>query len=263
MAITSMNDLAAAIAASQDLTYQKASVTSVAAFWYSLWTAAGNPPAGASPGNTTNGLVPDDSTTGAMPISAFTGGATGYLGSLGFNNSVVGSAILYDRLWHAGAHTITSAGTVTYSSQPSFSARVPNSNWAECEIWLEFTTTFSATATTLQVNYQDGNNAAQNTTVTASLSGTPAPRMIPLGMANATGVQRINTLVTGGTTATAGAVNVVVLRRLAQINNLQIGVGERQDFFKLGGQTVFDTSCLAMMVMNATGTASGTVFAGI
>ncbi len=260
MAITTRDGLVAAVAASQDISFYKASMTSAAGFWSSLWAEAGFPAAGSlSVGNTANGLVPTDATAGAPLIDAFTGD-TGYIGAFGGLSSATGSLVLYDRIFHAGSFVMSALTTLNLASQPSYAGRVPGSNWKECEIWIEVNTVFSASAVTLQVNYQDGNNTAQNTVVTGSLTGYPTKRMFPLALANNTGVQRINSVTIAGATNT-GTFNIVVLRRLVRVSVPSANIGEpRLDFFRTGGQTIFADSCLALMWLG-TGTSSGTVFA--
>lgn len=262
MAITTMDGLAAATAASQDIVLQKASgLTSVAAFWYTLFAEAGNPPAGSlSIGNTANGVVPTDATTGAPIINAFSGSNTGYLGAVRASATATQTLVLYDRVFHAGSYATTPTGTTTLSSQPSYSSRVQD--YGGCEIWLEINTAIAASAVTIQIGYQDGTSAggaAQTTLATASLSGYPTKRMIPMNMANGTGVQRINSFIVGGTAAATGSINVVVLRKLATIPLMTANMASQpQDFFALGGQVVFADSCLCMMSL-ATGTSLGTI----
>jgi hypothetical protein len=261
VSITTMDQLASAIAASQDISFYKASMTSAAGFWSSLWAEAGFPAAGSlSIGNTANGLVPTDATAGAPVIDAFGGGASGYVGAWGCLSSATGAVVVYDRVFHAGSFVMSSLTTLSLTSQPSYAGRVPGSNWKECEIWIEVNTVFSASAVTLQVSYQDGDNAAQNTVVTGSLTGYPTKRMFPLSLANSTGVQRINSVTIGGATNT-GTFNIVVLRRLVRSVVATANIGEpRLDFFRTGGQTIFADSCLALMWLG-TGTSSGNVFA--
>lgn len=264
MAITTMDGLAAAVAASQDIVIQKATMVSAAGFWSSLWAEVGNPAAGnLTIGNTANGLVPTDATAGAPIIAAFTGANTGYLCSFLATSTSPVQVVLYDRLFHVGSISAASAVTTTLTTQPSFAGRVPGSNWGECEIWVEINVLIPATATTVVVNYQDGNNVAQNATQMqgASLTGAPTKRMIPFALANGTGVQRINS-VTVATPAASGSFNVVVLRTLARHNVNAANIADaRQDFFRLGGQTVYTDSCLALMVLGVSGTASGSVLA--
>lgn len=265
MAITTMDGLAAAVAASQDIVLQKASaLTSVAAFWYSLFAEPGNPAAGTlTVGNTANGLVPTDATAGASPVNAFTGANTGYLAAVRAAATATQTLALYDRVFHAGSYGLAATGTTSLASQPSFSGRVQNgTDFGGCEIWLEINTAIAASAVTIQVGYQDGTaagGAAQTTTVTASLASYPTKRMIPLGMANGTGVQRINSIIVGGTAAATGTVNIVVVRRLATIPIMVANLASaNQDFFALGGEVVFADSCLCLMSL-ATGSSLGTI----
>ena len=260
MSITNSDQLDAAIATSQDLRIYKAQGTAPAVgFWQSLFADNGNPSAGSlSIGNTTNGVVPTDATAGAWPINAFTGD-TGYLGSFSGIGTQTGTLMLYDRIFHAGSFVTSALTTLNLTSQPSFSGRVPGSNWAECEIWLEINAASGATATTAQVNYQDGTaagGAAQNTVVSASLSSYPTKRMIPLAMANNTGCQRINSITIGGATGTA-TINVVVMRPLARVGITAANIAsQRLDWYSLGGQILFADSCLALMHLGA-GTTAG------
>jgi hypothetical protein len=265
MAITTMDGLAAAVAASQDMVLQKASaLTSVAAFWYSLFAETGNPAAGSlSIGNTSAGVVPTDNTAGAAVINAFTGANIGYLAAVRASATATQTLVLYDRVYHAGSFATTPTGTTTLSAQPSFSGRVQNgTDFGGCEIWLEINTVIAASAVTIQVGYQDGTGAggaAQTTVVTASLSAYPTKRMIQLPLANGTGVQRINSFIVGGTAAATGSINVVVLRRLATIPIMVANLNSANlDFFALGGQVVFADSCLCLMSL-ATGAALGNI----
>jgi hypothetical protein len=264
MAITTMDGLAAAVAASQDMVLQKASgLTSVAAFWYSLFAEAGNPPAGTlTISNTANGVVPTDATAGAAIINAFSGSNTGYLAAIRASATATQTLVLYDRVFHAGSYATTPTGTTTLASQPSYSTRVQD--YSGCEIWLEINTAIAASAVTIQVGYQDGTatgGAAQTTTVTASLSGYPTKRMIQLGMANGTGVQRINSFIVGGTAAATGSINVVVMRKLATMPIMVANLAcQPLDFFSLGGQVVMTDSCLCLMSL-ATGAALGNIVA--
>jgi hypothetical protein len=240
-------------------------MTSAAGFFSSLWAEAGNPSAGTlTVGNTTTGLVPTDATAGAPLISAFTGANTGYVTLFDVLSTSAITAILYDRLFHAGSISAAAAATTTLSTQPSFASRVPNSNWGECEIWLEINVVIPATATTVTVSYQDGTNATQTATQGqgASLTGAPTKRMIPMALANNTGVQRINS-VTVATPAASGSFNVVVLRRLVSAKVMAANISESaKDAFKCGLPIVFADSCLALMVLGTT-TTSGQVQADV
>lgn len=263
MAITTMDGLSAAMASGQRLLLYKASITAVAPFYYTLWTAGGNPAAGGAVGNIAAGVIPTDATAGSPVINAFTGGNTGYLLAFDASSSVAGVLSVYDRIYHAGPFIGTTLHTDTLTGQPAFT-RVPNSDYSQLEMWIEVTAVFAAAATTVSVSYQDGANATQTATHTAdiaSLTGAPVNRMYPLRMANSTGVQKINSVTIGGATNTTGQVNVVVQRNLVDHTVVSANIGRpKKGPFETGMPIVYDNSCIAMM-WNATTTSTGTLFA--
>lgn len=216
MAIVSADGVVAA--AKQQVRIQKAAVTSVASTWYSLYTAAGTPGAGAGAvGNTTTGVLVDGTATaGFPPLTTFGGGNTGYLAAVDFSNSVAGRFALKDRIFHVGAISMLALGTTTLATQPVITGRFPDAAGAGAEIWLEFVTAVSATATTITVTYTNSAGVAGRTTgASASLSGFAVSRLLQMPLqAGDTGVQKIETIVVGGTVATTGTVNVIIARPL-------------------------------------------------
>lgn len=261
MAITTMDGLVAALAGAQRLILQKASVTAVAGFYYSLWSATGNPGAGTlTIGNTTTGLVPTDATAGSPVIAAFTGANTGYLGTFDASLAQAGVLSVYDRLFHVGSIAANAAATTTLSTQPSYAARVPGSNWACCELWLEINVVIPATAVAVTVSYQDGDNVTRTATLDTSLTGAPTMRMLPFRLANATGIQRVNSI-TVATPAASGSFNVMVQRNLVDHTVVNANIGRpKKNPFDTGLPIIFADSCLAMMVL-ATTTSTGVLFA--
>ena len=259
MAITTADGWFAA--AKQKLTLIKTtSVTTIAREPFSLWDVAGNPSAGtAAVGNTTTGILFDDTIAGAPTINAFGGGATGYIANGKFRGSVTGGMILYDRIWGAGAVSMTSLATTNFSSQPSIAARLPASDYETVEILLEITTTVSATATTINVTYTNQSGTTGRTTgATSSLSGFTARRLIAMPLqAGDAGVQKIESVTVGGTVATAGAFNVLIARRLAQFDNRVQGMVDSQGWDLMGAPEIYATSAL-WMVSLADSTSSGT-----
>ena len=263
MAITTMDGLAAAIASGQRLVLQKASITAVANFYYTLWTTGGNPSAGGAVGNIVAGVIPTDATAGSPVIAAFTGANTGYLMTFDASSSVAGVLSVYDRLWHSGPHIGTTLHTDTLSGQPALT-RVPNSNYGQLELWIEVTAVFAATATTVSVSYQDGNNATQTATHTAdvaSLTAAPVSRMYPLRLANNTGIQKVNSVTIGGATNTTGQFNLVIQRNLVDHTCVSPNIGRpKKGPFETGMPIIYADSCLAMMWL-ATTTSTGTLYA--
>lgn len=201
---------------------------------YSTFDIAGNPSAGVmSIGNTANGLVPQDTTAGFPVMNDFGSGNTGYLSRFSFGSSVASRLKVWDRLFHAGNYSPLSLGTTTLSSQPSFVSRLPNSDYKGTFIILEIATTFSATATTVEVTYtnQDG-TTGRTTGATASLSGFTARRMVIMPFQSGDcGVQKIESVIVGGTVASAGAFNVVIARLL--VDNARVLVAGHSDVLGL------------------------------
>ena len=270
MAITTLDGLVAAIAGSQKITFQKASMTSAAGFWSSLWAEVGIPAAGnLTIGNTTTGLVPDDTAgAGGIPVNAF-GGAVGYLLGMDAVSSATGQVMIYDRLWHAGSISAASAATTTFGSQIDYSSRVPGGDFTGLEMWIEINVVIPATATTVTVSYQDGATSpvggnTRTATLDTSLTGAPTKRMLALRPPSGAtpGVQKINS-VTVATPAASGSFNVVVMRRLATHTIMAVGIPEpQQDPFKVGMPILYTNSCLALAFLG-TGAASGTVFCDV
>ena len=260
MAISTMDGLVAALASGQRMVLQKASATTVAGFYYTLFNAAGTPPAGTlTIGNITAGVIPTDATLGAPIINAFTGANVGYLASFDASTAQAGVVSLYDRIYHAGSFSTTTLHTDTLSAQPAFT-RVPNSDYSQLEMWLEMNVAMGATATTVTVSYQDGTNTTQTATLDSNLSSVPANRMMPFRLANSTGVQKINSVTIGGVLG-AGSFNVVVQRNLVDHTVVSANIGRpKKNAFDTGLPIVYADSCLCLM-FNATTTSSGVLFA--
>jgi hypothetical protein len=261
MAITSIDALVANLAAGQKQPFSKASITTAAGFWYSLWNAAGQPGAGSyAVGNTSAGVVPTDATIGCGPVNAFAANP-GYLTNLVGSSATAGILRIYDRVYHAGTYTTASLATTNLSGQPSFSGRVPGANYSQCELWLEITAACGATNTTVTFTYtdQDANPGASGTFDPANFNGLPLHRMYQGRLAAGdTGVSKLESVTVGGATGTLNF-NLVILRPLAQVVIPLANVVEATlDPFKLGLPQIYDTSCLAFMFL-ATAATSGTV----
>lgn len=247
----------------QKILIYKPSITTVANVPYSLFGAAGNPGAGTlAVGNTSSGVLFDDTYAGAPVVTAFSSGATGYLSAGRYKNSVLASAVLYDRLWGAGAVSLTSLATTNFTSQPSYTGRLPGgTDYSNLEILIELTTTVSATATTITVGYTNESGTGSRTTASSgSLSGFTTPRVVPLSLqAGDKGVQKVDSVTVGGTVASAGAFNVIVARRLATFDVRAANGMDIQGWDVIGGPQVWDTTCFWPTIISD-GTASGIVY---
>ena len=236
-----------------------ASFTTVAAVPFSTLDVAGLPGAGSlAVGNTANGLVPDDTVAGFPPLNAFGGAAVGYLGSVDFGSTVASRLTLYDRLFHVGSISMTALATTTLASQPSYAARLPNTDYSNLEILLEFNAAVSATATTINVTYTNqAGTTGRATGATATLSGFTTRRVLQMPLqAGDSGVQKIESVIVGGTVATTGSVNVVVARRLWSNRVRSANDGGLDGIDRVGLPIMYDTSAL-WLVVEADSTASG------
>lgn len=260
MAVTTMDGLVAAIASGQRLVLQKASITAVASFYYTLWNAAGVPGAGSlAIANTTSGVIPTDATAGAPVINAFGAGNTGYLMTFDASTATAGVLSVYDRLWHAGSFSTGTLQTITLSGVPALQ-RVPGNDFSQLELWLEVAAAGGATATTVTVGYTDADDAARTATLDSNLSSIPANRMLPFRLANNRGIKRVNSVTVGGATGTA-TFNLIIQRNIVDHTVVSANIGRpKKGPFETGMPILYADSCLAMMFL-ATTTSTGTLFA--
>ena len=253
MAIATMSQLVAALPGFRQA-ITKASVTSVAGGYISLWAAAGSPGAGSlSIGSTTTGTIPTDATAGAFPFTNPTAPVLTYLARAAAASSVTGTLVIYDRVWHGGSYTSVNG---TISSSTTTAVDRPSSG-AGLELWAEINGALSATATTITVTYVDQDGTGSNTATATLLASSIASRMYPFAFASGdTGIRQITNI--AGSAGPTGTFNLVVMRRLAEIPMAVVGVAGQADFADLGLPQVYDDSCIALM-MNTNTTSSGTL----
>ena len=250
-------------AAKQRVTWMKTGTrTLVAAMPYTVFDIAGNPGVGTlAIGNTANGIVPVKGNSGYPFIGTFSGNS-GYLSKVEFGSSVPCCFDLYDRLFAVGAISYAAA-TTTLSAQPSYSSRVPLSNYGGLQVWIEVVTAFvTGTAWTCRITYtdQDGNTGIAGVDLpTMAAAALPIGRMYQLPLAAGDGgIQKIESVIVtnGGTAMTVGTFNVMVLRPLWFGRVAVANGGDVHDLFKTGFPPLFDTSAL-YMILYADSTAVG------
>ena len=153
---------------------------------------------------------------------------------------------------------MTALATTTLASQPSYAARLPNTDYSNLEILLEFNAAVSATATTINVTYTNqAGTTGRATGATATLSGFTTRRVLQMPLqAGDSGVQKIESVIVGGTVATTGSVNVVVARRLWSNRVRSANDGGLDGIDRVGLPIMYDTSAL-WLVVEADSTASG------
>lgn len=249
-------------ASKQIIPYVKtAAVTTVATTRYTVAAAAGNPGAGTLAGTSApGGALFTDASSGMPTINTFGVGATGYLTRVQYANSVVGRIELWDKIY---GYNVTAAQngtlqTLTLSSVPSATGRYPDGAGNGTRLFVEVTTTMSATATTYTVTYTNSAGTTGRTSASSgSMSGFVAGRWVELALqAGDSGVRALETIVIGGATNAAGVVNVIIARPL-WTNSVRVANGGGVDGIdRTGMPVVYDTSALVVTTV-ADSTSSG------
>lgn len=228
--------------------------TTVANGWFSLHELAGQPGAGTLAGTSTAaGVVPDDTTAGYPGVNSFGGSASGYISKIEFANTVACRIALFDRVFLAGAYAFNA--NTALSSQPSYSARLPNTDYTGLEIWAE-TVTAATLNQTWNVTYTNQSGTTGKTTGATGIGAAPTLGrcfQLPLA-AGDSGVQKIENV--AGGTGSAGTANIMVLRPLWSARIVVANMGDIHDLLKTGFPQIYDTSALYVMV-NADSTSSG------
>jgi len=168
MGFSTLNQLYSALSGAtpgqrQTKVYRKASITAVAANYYSLWKAAGFPTAGVS-GTPPACAVCTKDTVGALPILNPAVMRTLHLLPPSVGGTVLGGLIFYDRLLEAAINlTIDTLQTFTGEMAPRrYTDGVGNM------LFLEMTTATTVTAATLTITYI--NTLGETKTATLSLA---------------------------------------------------------------------------------------------
>jgi hypothetical protein len=240
MSITTLDGYIAAV--KQLLTWMKTGTrTLVAAMPYTVFDIAGNPGAGTlAIGNTANGIVPVDTDNGYPIIESF-GGSNGYLSRVDFSSSVACRIALFDRVFAAGAYAV--AADVSLSSQPSYSGRLPNTDYKGLQLWIEGVVV-SVGVPNVQIDYLDQDGNAGDTGVIATINNLPVGRMFQMPLASGdSGIQKI-TRVRVTVSTGSGTLNVMVLRPLWTGRVAVANAGDIHDFLKTGLIQIYDTSAL-------------------
>lgn len=221
---------------------RSATRATIAASWFSLFDVAGQPGAGTLAGTSTAaGVVPTSSTAGCPTINAFGGSATGRLSKVEFGCSIACRLSIYDLLFKAGAYTFNASQAL--SAQPSYSARVPGTNYAGLEIWCEQVTAATGNQAVNVTYTNQAGTAGQTTGAVGIGAAQTVGRMWQLPLAAGdSGVQMITNVV--GSVATVGTFNVLVLRPLWSGRVRIANDGDVHDLLKTGMPQVFATSAL-------------------
>jgi hypothetical protein len=240
---------------------KSSATTEGAATWHSLWKVGVIPaPATANPPAFTagTGYIPDRTTLGALGQANATAGKQKHLALIQAATSIVGSFIVYDRLWHCSGfdtnvttlQTVTTPGTLTAGRNPNLGADV--------EPWVEVYTAPGATGATWTLTGTDSTGTSGRTwTYTHPANAETVGQMAPMLPGTAVGGCRVvESFQCSVASGTASNVGITLLRRLTMIGCPQVNVAVPYDFAAVGMRRIYDDACIAFMVLCST-TGSG------
>jgi len=256
---------------SSRIVIDKASIANAAAGqFHSLWRATGQPGQGAVPAVA---ATCNNALTGGMQFTQQTSPATtyaAYLEAVCSNSSV--TLELHDRLRHMGglSGTVITAQTVGIDLNgvitDNMIARIGDSNYSDCQWWLEWYTDTGATASvaTVNVTYTDGTTGNLNT---VSLAATrrasfmqPLNGLVPAA-ASGKFIRAVNTVTLSVTTGTVGNFGVTVTRPRVSLPCPLANLKWSADWAALPVSEIPNSSCLFMIQIAGT-SSTGTVRGG-
>lgn len=224
---TSLDDLINSMTGgyADDVPWAKFSTAPVAVgVWHSTWAEAGSP----GRGGTDSGGTQYYNGSGGSGSKANAGGfgfgtvAVSPQGrictALSVESTQVVNLLIADRLCAIGPVTVSSTGSKTLTTMPTLPRYTSG---VGVEVWLEVTTAFTTTAGSFYLNSYTGNSNGSGTNATSSNVATAIASTIKVGdmigpfplLTPDTGVTALASFYVN-TAPAAGAVNVVLLRRL-------------------------------------------------
>lgn len=229
MAITTVDDIAAALSTAQRMNFLKIlTAPKAAGSFQGSWLGTGFPVAGATaPAYTVgSGYTCSRSTTGSLGQA--NGAVQNWIARFSASGSVRGTWILVDRLWSCSGMGFGVA-TYTVTTPGSLPARITDSG-VGCEIWCEQFVAAGAASGTLTVNYLDTGGGAGAGVIAAVVSAPVIGQMQPVPLvAGDTGVSQIVSAANSATW-TSGSWGITIVKRVCEISVPVIGVGTILDW---------------------------------
>lgn len=258
MAITTADGLTSAIANARPNSFLKSAVTAEAiGRFHSYFLVTGKPGAGVAPSVGLNGETVTQAKAGTFPFTDPGGASTGYLAQFRAGLATAGQIVLYDRLWQNSGIAVatTTAQAITPVALPARDA-TGTTNGVDVEAWLEcYTATTNAgavTNTTISYTDEAGNAGATGALDPDWPATAVAGTMVPFRLASGdSGVRSVQSI-TLGTSYAAGAVGIVLLRRLATIDVTVANTGQLLNFFDLGTRLYAGSALCLMALVSAT-----------
>lgn len=246
MAITTRDQLIAALAASIRQPFMKVGIATVAGLPHAFWRSSGFPAAAAAGPANGSGQANTSATQGALTLPSQVN--TSYLSGFDCCGTTQGTLMLFDRVaeWgvNAAVNTAQSMSAVTLPTRAT--------SWTDMQLWLEVETALGATQTgNITIAYTDQGNAAGSTTLGQMAASAPIGRAsaVPLA-AGDTGVRSVTTVTL--TTASTGKFNAVLRKQLGSINIVGTGDSRNLGYPETDLEIIGSAACLELLWMPGT-----------
>lgn len=254
---------------SSPIIVSKASLSNAAAgIQFSMWTAGGNPGAGATPSSVATPLHTD---AGVIPIEQMSGSVRAYLGHLTGQASNAWSCVEYhDRLAHMGglSGTVTTAQSVdldldTLLASVNIEDRLGAEGIANARWWMEWYTATGSTAVNATVNVTFTDTTTANLTVIALGATRRQGFLVNLNTLLQAAdygktIRKINNVTLSATTGTAGNFGFSVTRYLTSVSFPTSVIGHQFDYAQLGLPKIEPNAAL-FLITNCVTTSTGTI----
>jgi len=257
MAITSRDQLIAALANSRHSLFDKASISNaVVGRFYSLWRATGQPGQGAIPtvpAACTNTLL------GSLNYLPQPQPASNYIGWVDVATSLAtGSLEIHDRLCHQGG-LVGNLNTLQSTNLPLTLAgiaaeRIGLGDFSQLQWWLEWYADTGSTAVTANVSVVCEDDSVQVVAVPLVATSRASGLYQILPPQGRTGIKAVNSVQLSATSGTAGNFGVSCTRYRAGFFTVVANKAEVFDWAALALPEIANDACLALIQLCATTT---------
>lgn len=257
MAITTRDQLIAALGQSRHVLFDKASLSNaVAGRFYSLWRATGFPGPGATP---TTQAICLNTTAGALPYLPFITPSTNYLAWVDVATSLATSTLeIHDRLCHQGGLSGTVATAQTTNLPLNLTGipaeRIGLTDFSQLQWWLEWYTDTGAAAANATVNCTFDDDTTGNVVIALSATSRASGLYQILPAAGKKGIKAVNSVTLSVTTGTAGAFGVTCTRYRAGLFTVVANKAEIFDWAALALPDLHEQACLQLIQLCTTTT---------
>jgi hypothetical protein len=263
MAITSRDQLIAALANSRHVLFDKASISNaVAGRFYSLWRATGQPGQGAIPAAQ---AICDRTLLGALNHLPWPVPLQNYLAWVDVATSLATATLeIHDRLCHQGG-LAGNLATLQTTNLPLTLAgvsaeRIGAEDFSQLQWWLEWYADTGSTAVTATVTVVCDDDSTQTVAVPLVATSRASGLYQVLPPPGKNGIKAVNSVQLSATSGTAGSFGVTCTRYRAGFFTVVANKAEMYDWAALGLPEIAPDACLSLIQLcsaTTTGTSKG------